>query len=206
MRCLIITPYQEGLLTDCLPREPVDFVLCADAAERLALAAGIKPNLVIGDFDHGDASPVADSHIVRVPSEKDDTDTMLCIKHAIAGGADELIITGGIGGRLDHTVANLQSLAYAHAQGVRAVLTDGRNEAQILSGTAYFPRRAGWYLSVFAFGGICRGVSERGVKYPLDHVELTPEFPLGVSNEITAEEAEIEVCCGRLLVIFSKKE
>ena len=129
---------------------------------------------------------------------------MLCIKYAIEAGARELVIAGGIGGRLDHTIANLQSLGYAEARGVRALLTDGRNEARVLSGRLRLPRRDGFYLSVFAFGGPCRGVSESGVRYPLRDAELSVDFPLGVSNEIIAESAQITFEDGILIVIEAR--
>lgn len=206
MKCLIITPYMEGALSECLPSERAGLVICADTAHRQALAAGITPDVIIGDFDHDAGQPAESGRVIRVPSEKDDTDTMLCMKYAIEAGAEEIIIAGGIGGRLDHTIANLQSLAYAAAHGVSAVLTDGNNEARILAGRAKFPKKDGFYFSVFAYGGICRGVSESGVKYPLRNVELTSDFPLGVSNEITADFADVEVKEGRLLVIRSKRE
>lgn len=206
MRCLIITPYFEGSPSDISSLGAFDLVLCADSSQGLADLAGISPHFVIGDFDHGDVAVPAGENVIRVPSEKDDTDTMLCIKRAIESGARELLILGGIGGRLDHTIANLQSLAYAHEQGAHAVIFDGKNEAMILSGSAEFPRRVGWYLSVFAYGGVCRGVCEQGVKYPIECATLTPNFPLGVSNEIVADTARIEVREGRLLVVFSRKE
>ena len=206
MRCLIVTPYMEGSLSACLPHDGAELIVCADTAYRQALEAGITPDAVIGDFDHGDGQPAKSGKVIRVPSEKDDTDTMLCIKYAIGAGAEEIVIAGGIGGRLDHTIANIQSLAYAASRGVSAVLTDGRNEARILSGLARFPKKPGFYFSVFAYGGPCRGVSESGVKYPLRNVGLDSDFPLGVSNEITEDFADIEVKEGRLLIIQSKKE
>ena len=206
MKALILTPYHEGSLADCPALRKADLILCADTAYREAEKLGIVPDAVIGDFDHACAAESAHGNVIRVPCEKDDTDTMLCIKYAIDAGADELVIAGGIGGRLDHTVANLQSLAYAESHGIHAVLTDGRNEARVLSGRIHIPKKADFYLSVFAFGGACRGVSESGVRYPLRDAALSVDFPLGVSNEITDDYAEIEVKEGRLLVILSKKE
>ena len=182
-----------------------DFIICCDSGLYHAEGLGIKPKLIVGDFD-SHPLPQTDVETIRLPCEKDDTDTMLCIKYAIGAGAEEIVIAGGIGGRLDHTIANIQSLAYAASRGVSAVLTDGRNEARILSGRARFPKKPGFYFSVFAYGGPCRGVSESGVKYPLRNVGLDSDFPLGVSNEITEDFADIEVKEGRLLIIQSKKE
>lgn len=206
MKALILTPYHEGSFAGCSFLDRADLVLCADTAYREAEALGLVPDAVIGDFDHAQATEGVCKNVLRVPCEKDDTDTMLCIKYAIEAGARELVIAGGIGGRLDHTIANLQSLGYAEARGVRAILTDGRNEARVISGRLRLPRKDGFYLSVFAFGGPCRGVSESGVRYPLRDAELSVDFPLGVSNEITDDYAEIEVREGRLLVVLSGKE
>ena len=125
---------------------------------------------------------------------------------AIDKGADYILIAGGIGGRLDHTIANIQSLAYAESKGVKAELSDGKNRAMIASGRISIPKVENFYLSLFAYGGSCSGVSVRGTKYTLEDSELSVDFPLGVSNEITAQKAEIEVKSGRLLIILSKKE
>jgi len=201
MTCLIITPYIDGELSDIIKGKNFDLVLCADASYDAAKSAGLAVDEVIGDFDHGKKPDF--KNITVVPCEKDDTDTMLCIKRAIALGADDILIVGGIGGRLDHTVANIQSLAYADSKGVRAVLTDGSNEATIVSHGAVFKKKDG-YFSLFAYGGECEGVTLCGVKYPLDNATLGVSFPLGVSNEITGERASLEIKSGRALVIFSK--
>ena len=123
----------------------------------------------------------------------------------IDAGADELVIVGGIGGRLD-TRLPICNLCYAESHGVHAVQKDGRNEARVISGHIRIPKKPGFYLSVFAYGGECRGVSEIGVRYPLRDAVLSVNFPLGVSNEIVDDCAEIEVREGRLLVILSGKE
>ncbi len=201
MTCLIITPYIEGALSDIIKGRKFDVVLCADASYEAAAAAGLTVDEVIGDFDHGNAPEF--ENIVRVPCEKDDTDTMLCIKEAISRGADDIFIAGGIGGRLDHTVANIQSLAYAHSKGVRAVLADASNEAMIVSGDAVFKKKEG-YFSLLAYGGKCVGVTLVGAKYTLKDATLDGNFPLGVSNVITDEFAALKIQSGRALVIFSK--
>ncbi len=207
MNAIIITPFLKEKIRDIVLLSQADMILCADTAYLAAKAEGITPDIVIGDFDHGEAKALQnEANTVRVPCEKDDTDTMLCIKYAIEKGADSLTIVGGIGGRLDHTVANLQSLAYAESHGIRAVLTNGKNEAFLMRGAMKIPKKDGFYLSVFAFDSICEGVSIRGTKYEVENVTLDHNFPLGVSNEISAELAQIEVKRGRLLIILSKKD
>lgn len=207
MNALILTPYLKEPI--CTITEPTrfDLVLCADTAYLAAEAEGITPDIVIGDFDHGKAEALTNvKNTVRVPCEKDDTDTMLCIKYAIEKGADQLTILGGIGGRLDHTFANLQTLAYIEAHGARGRLISEDNEAFLVRSDATVTRREGWYLSVFAYDSVCTGVTLKGTKYEVDGVSLTTAFPLGVSNEIMADKALISVQNGTLLVILSKKD
>ena len=205
MKAIILTPYHEGSYSQSIA-DGADLVICADTSFAEAEQLGIIPDVIIGDFDHEDITNRAAGSVITVPCEKDDTDTMLCIKYAIDKGADYILITGGIGGRLDHTIANIQSLAYAESKGVKAELSDGKNRATIASGKILIPRAENFYLSLFAYGGSCSGVSVRGTKYTLEDSELSVDFPLGVSNEITAQQAEIEVKSGRLLIILSKKE
>ncbi len=209
MKALIITPYLTTAIRQITDVSAYDLILCADCAYLTAKEERIEPHVIIGDFDHGAVTTPTDGaqKIITVPCEKDDTDTMLCLKYAIEQGADDITILGGIGGRLDHTFANLQALAYAECRGIRAHLLAERDEAFLLSSEIRIPKRKdAWYLSVFAYDGICRGVSEKGTKYEVENVTLDTNFPLGVSNEITADFAEIRVQEGRLLVILSKKD
>lgn len=206
MKALIVTPFfEQPPSPDIVKGQDYSLVLCADTAKTVAESIGLFPDLIIGDFDHGVDAPVGET-VRRFPCEKDDTDTMLCLKYALLQGAAEVTVLGGIGGRLDHTVANLQTLLYAARRGCHATLTDGKNEATVLSGSTVIAKKERFYLSVFAIGGKAEGVTLEGVKYPLCGTTLAPDFPLGVSNEITAAEARIEVKSGYLLLILSQKE
>ncbi len=208
MKALIITPYLLTEIHSLVDISDYALILCADSAYLAAQKEQITPHIVIGDFDHGTSvMPKLDDNIIVVPCEKDDTDTMLCLKYAIEHGAKDVTILGGIGGRLDHTFANLQALAYAKAHGVSARLLRSRDEAFLVTETITLPKKAEpWYLSVFAYDRVCEGVTIKGTKYEVENVTLDTNFPLGVSNEITADHAEIEVKNGRLLVILSKKD
>jgi thiamine pyrophosphokinase len=97
-----------------------------------ALAAGIQPDIVIGDGDSLHNANVPPELMLRVPVEKDDTDTMLCIRYALKEGFTECVIVGGVGGRLDHTIANLQTLAFAYENGMRATLCDAQDSVLLL--------------------------------------------------------------------------
>jgi thiamine pyrophosphokinase len=208
MKAFIITPFLTESIKNIVHIEKNDLVLCADVAYLASKKEGIEPNIIIGDFDHGenDAPQKSTAEFIRVPSEKDDTDTMLCVKCALEKGADEIVIVGGIGGRLDHTFANLQTLAYIEMHGAHGRLLSEDNEAFLVGGKTVIPKRIGWYLSVFAYDRACTGVSIKGTKYEVSDVSLDTHFPLGVSNEITADAAIVSVKNGILLVILSKKD
>ena len=159
---------------------------------------------MIGDFDS--SQEPSDAPTLRVPVEKDDSDTMLCLKRGLALGFEEFWIVGGFGGRVDHTLANFQALHYAARRGARAAMCDGeRWAAAVADGTLRVPADAvggaNKKLSVFALTDACRGVSISGAKWELSGATLTNAFPLGLSNEFAADAAEIAVAEGALLAI-----
>ncbi|MDR1619549.1 MAG: thiamine diphosphokinase [Clostridiales bacterium] len=202
-RCVIITAYINGGLKAAYTPQRGDYILCADGGYTHARQLGLAPQLVIGDCDSCPDVPPA--LLRKTPAEKDDTDTMLCMRHCIRSGFTRCVIIGGIGGRLDHTIANIQSLAFAKAHGVAAVMCDAFETVFLLCNQdALLPRREGVSLSAFAYTEGCHGVYESGVKYPLHNATLTQRFPLGVSNEITGDTARVSVREGMLLVIQSK--
>ncbi len=180
------------------------FIIAADAGIEKLNKAGITPNLIIGDFDSLGERPLGEN-VQIFPVEKDDTDTMLALKEAISLGYDTVIISGGLGGELDHTVANLQTLLYAKQNGVNAFLTDGITTATVISDSIVLAAENVGRCSVFAFGGDARGVSISGLKYEAENITLSPSFPLGVSNHFIGKKAKISLESGRLLVIYNGK-
>ena len=208
-RCVIFTARCEGDPAAAYDARPGDRVLCADGGWLVARGLGVRPELVIGDFD---SSPEPAGNTLRVPAEKDDTDTLLCLKRGLALGCDDFLIVGGFGGRVDHTLANFQALHYAARRGARAVMRDGNSwAAAVCGGGIAVPADAagcgkGAKLSVFALSDVCRGVSIRGAKYALEDGTLTNAFPLGVSNEFAADTAEIAVREGALLAVVCRDQ
>ena len=179
-----------------------DYVIAADGGWRWCRSAGLTPDLLLGDFDSLGEVPAFD-HILRVPVEKDDTDTGLALREGLRRGCGEFFIYGGTGGRrLDHTLANLQSLAFLRENGARGWLYDRDFVYTVIKNeTLTLRREVDWGLvSLFALGDRARGVTLTGLQYPLDHAELTCAFPLGVSNHFAAETATVTVEDGLLLV------
>lgn len=193
---------------DGVPCEPVPagaYILCADSGLHLAERLSLRPDLVLGDFDSLGAVPEDLPHMT-VPVEKDDTDTMLAARTALEKSFRDIRIYGAFGGRLDHTLANLQTLEFLYRNGAEGMLA-GVRDVIYLQGSGsvrHYPKREGWTFSLFSWTERCTGVCARGVYYPLEQAVLTREFPLGVSNRITAEEAEIVCGEGLLLVAASK--
>lgn len=212
-RCVIITAYQSAELSESFRFNPEDFILCADGGYRHTLLAGIRPHLLIGDFDSLDEGALelhedfegSGGKIVRLPAEKDDTDTLYCLKYGIKLGYEEFYVLGGLGGRLDHTLANLQSMSYAVDLEKQIWFLDGKNKTTLRNpGETTIPREDGFKLSLFSFGDFCEGVSIEGVKYPLSECRLSNSFPLGVSNEFVEDFAVISHTSGKLLIVLSK--
>lgn len=184
------------------PGDPGDFVIAADAGYQTCRRACILPDLLIGDFDSMEA-PADFARVRRLPVEKDDTDTLAAIRAGLEQGCTDFLIYGGTGGkRLDHTLANLQSLLFLRRRGARGFLFDDdflwtviENEEIQVAETV-----EEGLLSVFCLGDRAEGVRETGVQYPLEDAVLTPEFPIGVSNHILERLARVGVRKGALAV------
>ena len=184
---------------------PDTFVIACDRGYAYAERCGIRPDLLVSDFDSYSGSIDPSIPVHRFRAEKDDTDTMIAIRTAIERGFTRAELYCALGGRLDHTLANLQSLVFAEKHGLSMRIHGADTEIfSLRNGSLRLPRREGFSLSVFAAGGLCRGVSLRGAKDPLEDAELRPDFPLGVSNEWAAPEAEISVREGTLLIVEAR--
>jgi thiamine pyrophosphokinase len=189
-----------------------DLLIAADAGLCNIAKCGLTPDIILGDFDSLDPDENIDlmggeaikkPEIVSFPIEKDDTDMMLAVKEGLSRGYTVYELYGGTGGRVDHLLANLQTLAYLSCRGAAGWLY-GENYAvtAISNGHINFSARAGATVSVFAHGGPAEGVTLSGFKYILGGATLSPDFPLGVSNIADSGNAFIEVTSGTLLVVI----
>jgi thiamine pyrophosphokinase len=185
----------------------LDLVICADGGIRHAFALGLRPALVLGDFDSAGQALAAEMEsqgipVHRVPVEKDQTDSQLALEEAIRRGADEILLVGATGGRLDHTVANLLLLPGLPASTTVSIV-DSHNLVRLLrpGGRLTVPALPGSYLSLLPLSPEVKGVVAEGVKWPLDGVTLRWGESLGVSNQILADEAFLAIREGYLLVI-----
>ncbi len=185
-------------------RRDGDLIIAADAGLKHLERAGIEPDIALGDFDSLGYRPQLPKVIFH-PPEKDDTDTMLAVREGFARGYDTFIIYAGLGGRLDHTVANLQTLAFIAENGGRGYLVGGKSvSAAIKDSSIAFGAEERGMISVFCLGCAASGVTIRGLKYELENAELLPCLPLGTSNEFIGRSSVIEVKRGTLLVIWQQ--
>jgi thiamine pyrophosphokinase len=185
-----------------------DWILGADGGAARALAWGMTPHVVIGDMDslpEEDRAVLEDrgSKFVEHPRAKDETDLELALAYAVEHGAREIVIFGALGGRLDHTLANILLLALPALQGVRARVVDGDQEALLLrsGGVAVLQGRPGDLVSLLPLAGDAGGVTTRGLAWALEGETLRLGFSRGVSNEMTGDEARIALQDGLLLVV-----
>ena len=179
-----------------------DYIIAADGGYRHTQSLGITPDAVLGDFDS--LGFVPDGATV-FPVEKDDTDAMLAVRHGLKMGCDRFYIYGGMEGkRLDHTVANLQTLLYLAEKDARGILVGKRQNATVIKNDTLSIPAVARTVSVFAIGGEAKGVTITGLQYETENITLTPGFPLGVSNHGIGKDAAITVKDGTLLVIYDR--
>lgn len=181
-----------------------DLVIAADAGLCHLEKQGISADLAIGDFDSLKSVPKHLRTIILNP-EKDDTDMLAALREGIKAGYENFHIYCGTGGRIDHTLANIQTLAWLSENGMRGFLFDRDNiMTAITDGTLCFEKVSDGYLSVFSHTTKAVGVYLRGLKYELTDAVLTNTFPLGTSNEFIGRESSISVREGTLVVIFPR--
>lgn len=201
-RCVIFGAAEFDSLL--LPIEKDDLTIAADGGVVHCAQIGRTPDVILGDFDSLGYVPQGAQVF---PVEKDDTDVMLAIRHGLRAGYREFLIYGGMEGkRLDHTVANLQALAFLRAENARGYLIGRKQVATVIEKeTAVFSADATGILSVFCLGKDASGVTIRGLQYDLENGALTADFPLGVSNHFAGTEAAITVENGKLLLMWDVK-
>lgn len=192
--------------TDKIPfnKGDSDIVIAADKGLNTLQKLGVTPDLIIGDFDSLGFIPSGEN-IIKHPVVKDDTDTMLCVKTALDMGYKCFEIYGCIGGRLDHTIANIQTASFIADNDGVAVFYDEKNETAltvIKDNLITFSCECKGKISVFSLSDLSTGVAEKGLFYELENSTLTNGFPLGVSNEFAGKDAVIGVKKGKLCIIW----
>lgn len=207
---------KHALLLSAVPVEPAmkaycrpgSFVVACDAGYRNAERLGLHPDLIVGDFDSA-PQPKTDGDTIVLPHVKDDTDTHYAAKWLLQNGYTEVTMLGALGGaRLEHTIANLSTGLFLAERGVEVVLANEASEIHYLvPGKTLTLEKKGWqYLSVFPWDGKLTSVDIEGTFYPLKGAELTPDFPIGVSNEFTEPTAVLRCTGGHGIVVLTRAD
>ena len=200
-----------------------DYIVCLDGGYDIALKQGIKPQLLLGDFDSLKTELPKDSgiEIMQYPPEKDYTDLELAFRILDPEKYDELLVIGGLGGRLDQTITNVQMLD-TYTAGAKAAdpvimshqfrqikIMDGRNLCFLIRGgndaNWVIPAVKDCFLSLFSISDECKGLCISGVKYPLENATLKKGISLGVSNEFRADSAQLSLESGTMLVVLAAR-
>ena len=200
--CVIFCAAEFTELIQPIGRE--DLVIAADGGLQHTNKLDIRPDIILGDFDSLGYTPEG----AKVyPVEKDDTDAMLAVRRGLSLGYREFLLYGSLDGpRLDHTVANFQTLQFLADHGARGILVGNTTLVTVIkNGSLSFPETAQGTVSVFCHGADVKGVTLEGLYYPLEKGTLTAGFPLGASNHFTGSPARITVEEGSLLVIWERK-
>ena len=182
-----------------------DLIIAADSGYKNALRLGVQPQIVVGDFDSFAEELPNTVEKMQVPSEKDFTDSQLAVDIARKKSVHEMVLIGGLDGRIDHALSNLAILENLWNEKIRAVITDGRNRARYIKDTSELVLNLGYrYLSVIAADKTVKGVSIDGCKYPLKNAKLQRDYQFAVSNEIEKNCALISVRRGGVFIIESR--
>jgi thiamine pyrophosphokinase len=182
-----------------------DFVIAADAGYLHMARLAAVPDLVLGDFDSLLQKP-NHPNVVEHPKEKDQTDMMLAIYEGVRRGYKRFVLLGGLGGRLDHTFANIQTLIHIAEENARGyLLGNGTAVTVIKNGAIAFDSDKKGTVSIFCCCEPAKGVTLKGLKYPLNNAVLMESDPLGISNEFTGGKSEITVSNGSLVVMWEEK-
>ena len=199
--CYIVGAYESGEVTISPTYE--DIVICADGGCAIAEKYGIKPHYVMGDFDSLGYVPNGEN-VAVFPSQKDDSDMALAVKYGFEKGYSVFHIWGGIGGRLDHTLANIQLLSYIADRGGKGILFGNGSILTVLKNSETTLNGEG-YISIFSLSDKSEGVTLKGLKYALDNGELSNSVSLGLSNEFLDSKtpAKISVKNGTILIVIN---
>lgn len=183
-----------------------DLVIAADGGYDHLTGMGLRADIAMGDFDSVKSYEIWDDSTcqkITYPPEKDDTDMMLAIKHGLSKGFASFAIYGGLGGRLDHTIANIQALTFLASHGAEGILYHKDYVLTVIKNSSYtIPKDISGYVSVFSLSDKSENVTIKGLKYEIEGATLSSHFPLGVSNEAIGKKGNISVEKGTLLILW----
>lgn len=196
-------------LDEYVKNHPLEIRIVVDGALEITHRLGMKPDYIVGDFDtvNQELLEFYDKDIIlRHPPEKDQTDTELAIETALHAGCGELVFLGATGSRLDHSLGNIFLLEHLLKQGIEAEILNENNKLYLKNNSFKISQKAsrGDFVSLLPLTETVENVTLRGFKYPVENLTFYREKTLGISNEITEEEASVEFANGIFIVVESR--
>ena len=189
--------------------QPGDLIIAADGGTMVAQQLGLEPQVVIGDMDS--VSPELRSKLeargcqfVPHPARKDETDTELAIQYALQRGAQELLLLGATGHRLDHALANIFLLGMPPLDGVKARIVAGNTEVWLVRDELEIDGQPGDIVTLLPLGQDATGISSKGLEWALHDDTLRFGPARGVSNVMISCKARVKLRAGLLLVLRVK--
>ncbi len=178
-----------------------DFCIFCDSGLAHRDGLGIRPSLVVGDFDSHDV-PDWSVEIIKLPCEKDDTDTVYAVKEAVSRGFDEFLLIGMVGARFDHSLGNIAILLYLDSLNIKAMLVDDYSEMEIVTKTPAYISDKFAFFSLLNISGMAKGISIENAKYLLYDGEISPQYQYGISNQVLpGKTAKVFVSEGAALLV-----
>ncbi|MCT4687374.1 thiamine diphosphokinase [Vallitalea sp.] len=212
MKTLIVTGGTIDLtfLKNCITSNQYDYIIGVDKGAQYLFNAGIQPNLIVGDFDS--ISQEVINELTKEPSikvnrfiaEKDETDTHLAIMEAIHIGSTHIDLFGGIGTRMDHTIANIHILMIPLEKRIKCRIINNNNIISLIDKTTYFFKNDYKYISLIPLTNTVIGISTKGLKYELNGYTMKQGISIGISNEFIKDKATVSLTNGILIVIRSR--
>lgn len=184
-----------------------DYIICVDKGLEYAHEYGIKPHLIMGDMDSVDKKVLnhyKEEDINIFPCDKDYTDTDLAVKKAIILGAKQVTLLCATGSRMDHTLSNIKLLMELKENGIDGIIADNHNEIILANEYLKIEKKENQVVSIIPLDD-CYDVTTKGLLYPLIKEDLYLGWNIGISNKVIADEGEISLKKGNLLVIISKE-
>lgn len=182
-----------------------DMVIAADGGMSYLQEEGFEADLIIGDFDSLKQNP-EQSNVIALSSEKDHTDMLAAIYEGMEKGYKTFHIYCGTGGRIEHTLANIQTLTFLSRNKMKGFLFGGDYViTAVTNGSIAFDSGRRGYISVFSCSDRSEGVFLKGLKYELENAVISNTFPIGVSNEFIGVDSSVTVKDGTLAVVFPQE-
>lgn len=208
MRCIIVL---NGKIKDYSAFEGVaregDFIICADGGLRHAKKLGLKPHLIMGDFDSFNIDDVPDGKVLRFPIEKDKTDGEIAVEYALDKGFEEILLIGALGGRTDHLLANVLLLEAIEKAGKKACIMDCSERIYCINAGIYkFEAKKGDIISIIPISESVEGISLLGFYYPLESCDIKRGSTHGISNIFEESTGSIEIKKGTVIVVVSGRD